>query len=52
MQDVALPALLVIDHELEGDTRAARPARVGRVAAVTGEIAGIFGKISRGHGLS
>src|SRR5262249_39560639 len=57
VQDVALSAFLVIDHELDGDTRAAGPARIrrvaagtGDVAAVTGEVAGIFGEISRGHG--
>ena len=49
MQDVALAAFLVIDDELHGDARAARPARVGRVAAVADEVAGVAGEIARGH---
>src|SRR5262249_48877257 len=50
VQDVALSALLRVDDELDGDTPVAGPARIGRVAAVTGEVTGIFGEISRGHG--
>src|SRR6202011_5206620 len=43
MQNVVFAALFEIDHELYGNTRAAGPARVGRVAAVAIEIAGIAG---------
>ena len=49
MQDVALAAFLVVDHELHGDTRATRPARIGRVAAVTDEIARVAREIGRWH---
>ena len=38
-----LAALLEIDHELQRHAGAARPARIGRIAAVTGEIARIIG---------
>ena len=41
VQDVVLAALLVVEHELHGDPRAARPFRVGRIAAVADEVAGI-----------
>ena len=43
MQNVVFAALFEIDHELHGDTRAAGPARIGRVAAVTMEIPGVSG---------
>ena len=43
MQDVVLAALFEIHHELHGDPRTTRPARIGRVAAVTVEIPGISG---------
>ena len=43
MQDVVLAALLVVEHELHGDPRAARPFRVGRVAAVADDVARIGG---------
>jgi len=52
MQDIALSTFLVIQHELHGDARAARPARVGRIAAVTGEIARIFREIRWRHASS
>ncbi len=43
MQDAVLPALLVIDHELDGDARAARPIGVGRLAAIADKITWIIG---------
>ena len=43
MQNVVLAALFEIDHELHGDPRTAGPSRIGRVAAVAVEIAGISG---------
>ena len=52
MQDIVLSTLLVIDHELDGDARAARPAWVGRIAAVSREIAGIRRDVGRAHGPS
>src|SRR5262249_43174093 len=52
VQDVALAALLVIDHELHGDSRAVRPARIGRIAAIADKIAGIAGAGGRGHAWS
>ena len=46
MQDVVLAALLEIHHELHGDARIARPARIGRSAAIAAEITGItFGQL-------
>jgi hypothetical protein len=45
MQDVVLAALLVVQHDLHGDLRAARPARVGRGRAVAGHVAGVAGHI-------
>ncbi len=44
VQDRILAALLEIHHELQRHARAARPARIGGVAAVTGEIAWIIGR--------
>ena len=44
MQDIALATFLVVDDELNGDACAARPARIGRRAAVADEVAGIVGK--------
>ena len=41
MQDVVLAAFLEVHHELHGEPRAAGPARIGRVAAIAAEIAGI-----------
>src|SRR5215475_9632906 len=41
MQDVVLAAFLEIHHELHRDPRAARPMRIGRIAAVAAEIAWI-----------
>ena len=41
VQDVVLAALLVVDDELHRDHRAARPFRVGRVAAVADHVARI-----------
>src|SRR5262249_56608961 len=52
MQDIALSTFLVIHHELDGDARAARPARVGRIAAVAGEIARIFRNVRWRHAWS
>src|SRR5436305_15275690 len=49
MQDVALAAFLIIEHELHGDARAAGPARIGRIAAVADEVAWVFGEVCRGH---
>src|SRR6266566_9968858 len=43
MQNVVFATLFEIDHELHRDTRAAGPARIGRVAAVTMEIPGVSG---------
>ena len=43
VQDAVLAALLEIDHELQRHASAARPARIGRIAAVTGEIARVIG---------
>ena len=43
MQDVVLAAFLVVEDELDGDARAARPARVRRVGAVAAQIARIDG---------
>ena len=39
VQDRVLAALLVIQHEADGDPRVAGPLRVGRVGAVADEIA-------------
>src|SRR3546814_2533221 len=39
MQDVALAALLVVEHEGQGNAGVARPLRVGRVTAVTDQVA-------------
>ena len=41
VEDVVLAPLLVVDDELDADARSVRPARVGRIAAVADEIAGI-----------
>jgi hypothetical protein len=41
VQDRALAALLVVEHEVHGEARATRPARVGRAIGVADEIAGI-----------
>src|SRR5690242_19898763 len=49
MQDVPLSALLVVDDELHRDARAARPARIGRVAPVSGEITWIFREVRGRH---
>ena len=38
MQDAVLAAFLVVDDELHGDMRAARPFRVGRVGAVAAHV--------------
>ena len=37
VQDAVLAALLVVDHELHGDARLPRPARIGWGPAVTDE---------------
>ena len=42
VQDRVLAAFLEIDHELHGDARAAGPARIGRRAAIAGEVARIM----------
>ena len=39
MQHVALAAFLVVEHEGQGDAGVARPLRVGRVTAVTDQVA-------------
>mgnify|MGYP003146165770 CR=1 FL=1 len=41
MQDVVFATLLVIEDELDCDVGAAGPVGVGRVGAVTGQIAGV-----------
>ena len=38
MQHAVLAALFVVEHELHGHARVARPLRMGRVCAVAGEI--------------
>ena len=43
VQNIVLAALLEIHHELHGDARVAGPLRIGRVAAVAAEIAGVVG---------
>ena len=42
MQDRTFAAFLVVEDELDGDTGAAGPARIGRIAAVADEIARIW----------
>ncbi|MDT4835575.1 hypothetical protein D3C76_866800 [compost metagenome] len=41
MQDAALAAFLVVEHEGQGDTRLARPVRMGWVVAVADQVAGV-----------
>src|SRR5262249_46640651 len=41
VEDAVLAALLVVDDELYGDARSARPARIGRHPAIADEVAGI-----------
>ncbi|MNL64748.1 hypothetical protein D3C87_1889940 [compost metagenome] len=41
MQHAVFAAFFVIQHELHGDARAPGPLRVGRVAAIADEVAGI-----------
>ena len=48
VQDVVLAALLVVEDELHGEPRAARPFRIGRIAAVADEVAGIGGGVGMG----
>ena len=43
MQDVVLPALFVIDHELQADLRPARPFGIRRGAAIAGHVTGVLG---------
>ena len=43
VQDVVFAAFLKVHDELHGDPRIARPARIGRVTAVTIEIPGVSG---------
>jgi hypothetical protein len=43
VQDVVFAAFLKVHDELHGDPRIARPARIGRVTAVTIEIPRVFG---------
>src|SRR5713226_1050296 len=45
--DVILGAFFVVDHEVHGDPRLARPARVGRIAAVADEVSRIGGRHGR-----
>ena len=49
VQDVVLSPLLVVDHELHRDARAARPARIGRMAAVADHVARVAGGGRLGH---
>ncbi len=49
MQDVVLAAFLVVDDELHGDARAARPICGGRVAPVTDHVARV-GLVEVEHG--
>ncbi len=41
IENTAFTAFLVIDHELHGNARAARPLGVGNISAIANEIAGI-----------
>ncbi|MNJ55768.1 hypothetical protein D3C77_512860 [compost metagenome] len=41
MQHAVFAAFFVIQHELHGDARAPGPLRVGRIAAIADEVAGI-----------
>jgi hypothetical protein len=43
-EDAVLAALLVVQHDLHGDRRAARPTRIGRVAAVADHVARVAGR--------
>ena len=42
VENAAFAAFLIVDHELHGDVRPSRPARIWRVAPITDEIARIF----------
>ncbi|MNK69774.1 hypothetical protein D3C87_891700 [compost metagenome] len=42
IENAALAALLVIDDELHGDARTARPFRIGNIAAVAHQITGVI----------
>ncbi len=50
MQHIVLGAFFVVEHELQRDARRARPLRMGRRAAVAGQVARVGGQHAHSRG--